>query len=29
LRSQAMLYQSALANGPEVAAVLAQIGLRL
>ena len=28
LRSQAMLYQSALANGPEVAAVLAQIGLR-
>ena len=28
LRSQAMLYQSSLANGPEVAAVLAQIGLR-
>lgn len=28
LRSQAMLYQSALANGPEVGALLAKIGLR-
>ena len=28
LRSQAMLYQSALSTGPEVAAFLAQIGLR-
>ena len=28
LRSQAMLYQSALATGPEVGALLAQIGLR-